>query len=49
MPVPVAPVRMVIHPALVVAVHVQPELVVTETVVPTPPAALIDTVVGDTE
>jgi hypothetical protein len=40
---------MVIHPALVAAVQVQPEAVVTAIGVPAPPAALIETVVGVTE
>jgi hypothetical protein len=49
LPVPVAPVRIVIHPALVVDVHVQPEAADTEMGVPVPPAAFIETVVGVTE
>ena len=49
MPVPVAPVRIVIHPTFSVAVQVQPEAVDTEIGVPVPPAAVIDTVVGVTE
>jgi len=49
LPVPVAPVRMVIHPALSAAVQAQPEGVDTEMGVPAPPAALIETLVGDTE
>jgi hypothetical protein len=49
LPVPLAPVSIVIHPALVVAVHEQPEAVDTEMGVPEPPAALIETVVGVTE
>ena len=48
MPAPVAPVRIVIHPALVVAVQVQPEAVDTEMGVPEPAAALIETVSGVT-
>jgi hypothetical protein len=49
LPVPVAPVRIVIHPTFSVAVQVQPEPVDTEMGVPVPPAALIDNVVGVTE
>jgi hypothetical protein len=49
LPEPVAPVRIVIHPAVVAAVQAQPEAVVTEIGVPAPPAALIETVVGVTE
>ena len=48
-PVPVAPVRIVIHPALVVAVQVQLVPVVTEIGVPVPPTAPIETLVGVTE
>lgn len=47
--VPVPPVRIVIHPALVVAVQVQPEPVDTEIGVPVPPAAPMETVIGVTE
>jgi hypothetical protein len=49
LPVPAAPVRMVIHPALVVAVHAHPVPTDTEIGVPVPPAAPMETVVGVTE
>jgi hypothetical protein len=40
---------MAIHPALVVAVQVQPEPADTEIAVPVPPDAPMETVVGVTE
>jgi hypothetical protein len=49
LPVPVAPVRIVIHPALSVAVQVQPDAVDTEMGVALSPAALMETFVGVTE
>jgi len=49
LPVPVAPLTIVIHPALVVDVQVQAEPVDTEIGMPVPPAAPIDTVIGVTE
>jgi hypothetical protein len=39
LPVPVAPVARVIHPALLVAVHAQPVAALTETALPVVPAA----------
>ena len=48
-PVPLAPVRMVIHPALVVAAQAQPEPADTEIAVPVPPDAPMEAVVGVTE
>src|SRR4051794_30645245 len=45
-PVPVAPVAMTTHPALLDAVHAQPALVVTVTV-PDPPAAAKDWLAGE--
>jgi len=48
-PVPLAPVRIVIHPALVVAAQAQPEPADTEIAVPVPPDAPMEAVVGVTE
>lgn len=49
LPVPLWPDVMVIHAALLVAVHAQPLVVVTATGPPVPPAPPIDTLVGCTE
>ena len=46
LPVPLAPDVIVNHAALLTAVHAQPAVVVTVTVVPGPPAAPIDWLVG---